>query len=286
MTLDFRTATANDIDQIHEVWYSAEWGGDAAAPALRRVRWYEHLVGTADVVVAQQAGRVIGFAGVIRRSSSLALTDLFVHPDLQSKGVGGRLLDALLVGDLPRLTLASTDHRALPLYLKHRMVPRWPNLYLQGTDVELSALATVEQIEPTTDLVSRVDEVVGWSHRPVDRSWWTHALQARHLAVLADGRALGYAVVTPATQDSLSSKAAVVVGSAALQPGDAAAVVVAAASAAAGLSSLTWLTVPGPHPGLPVLLAAGYRITDTDTFCAEVDGMVDPTRISLSPDLI
>lgn len=287
LPLHVRPAAIDDLEQIHEVWYAAEWGGDPAAPPLRRLRWYEHLVETGEVVVAKQAGRVIGFAGAIRRSNSLALADLFVDPDMQSKGVGGRLLDALLSGHLPRMTLASTDHRAVPLYVKHRMVPRWPNLYLKGTDVEPSAVATVEQIDPTAPLVSAVDEAVGWSHRQVDRSWWTNDIGARHLAVVRNGNPLGYAVVTPATPDSLRSpEAAAVVATASLQPADADSVVLAAASAATGLSPVTWLTVPAPHPALPLLLAAGYRITDTDTFCAEAEGMIDPTRITLSPDLI
>ena len=44
--------------------------------------------------------------------------------------------------------------------------------------------------------------------------------------------------------------------------------------------------VPGPHPVLPILLDAGYRIVDRDTFCSSEPGWLDPERILPNPALL
>ena len=43
------------------------------------------------------------------------------------------------------------------------------------------------------------------------------------------------------------------------------------------------LAVPGPSPALLPLLAAGFVITDHDTFCATRDDLVDPVRLVMDP---
>ena len=44
--------------------------------------------------VAVSEGRVVGVAESVRRESFWGLSMLFVHPEFQSRGVGGRLLEA------------------------------------------------------------------------------------------------------------------------------------------------------------------------------------------------
>ena len=73
---------------------------------------------------------VVGLAAVVERSGVTHLADLFVLPDRFGRGIGGRLL-AMILGDATRrTTFASSDPRALPLYVRNGMIPWWPNLYL------------------------------------------------------------------------------------------------------------------------------------------------------------
>ena len=38
------------------------------------------------------------------------------------------------------------------------------------------------------------------------------------------------------------------------------------------------MAVPGPHPALGTLFAAGFRITGVETYCATVPELIDPSR--------
>jgi hypothetical protein len=44
--------------------------------------------------------------------------------------------------------------------------------------------------------------------------------------------------------------------------------------------------VPGPHPALPVLLDAGFRVVDRDIFLATTPDFVDPERLLPDPSLL
>jgi hypothetical protein len=46
------------------------------------------------------------------------------------------------------------------------------------------------------------------------------------------------------------------------------------------------VAVPGPHPALPVLLGAGFRITDRDEFMASDLSLVDPARLLADPGML
>ncbi|MEU8386428.1 GNAT family N-acetyltransferase [Streptosporangium sp. NPDC048865] len=77
-------------------------------------------------------GRALGFGGTLRRGAVTHLGDLFVLPESQSSGVGRALLAELLAGDGPKVTFASSDPRAMSLYIRHGLRPRCPLLYLTG----------------------------------------------------------------------------------------------------------------------------------------------------------
>ena len=38
------------------------------------------------------------------------------------------------------------------------------------------------------------------------------------------------------------------------------------------------MAMPGPHPALKTLLAAGFRIDGVETYCASVPTLIDPAR--------
>ena len=69
--------------------------------------------------VAVSEGQVVGVAESVRRESFGGLSMLFVHPEFQSRGVGGRLLEAAVgyaAGAARRMIQSSPDPRAMRRY--------------------------------------------------------------------------------------------------------------------------------------------------------------------------
>src|SRR5580700_9797919 len=69
--------------------------------------------------VAVSEGRVVGVAESVRRENFWGLSMLFVHPEFQSRGVGGRLLEAAggyAAGATQRMIQSSPDPRAMRRY--------------------------------------------------------------------------------------------------------------------------------------------------------------------------
>ena len=69
--------------------------------------------------VAASEGRVVGVAESVRRGSFWGLSMLFVHPEFQSRGLGGRLLEAAMgyaAGATQRMIQSSPDPRAMRRY--------------------------------------------------------------------------------------------------------------------------------------------------------------------------
>ena len=69
--------------------------------------------------VAVSEGQVVGVAESVRRESFWGLSMMFVHPALQSRGVGGRLLEAAVgyaAGATQRMIQSSSDPRAMRRY--------------------------------------------------------------------------------------------------------------------------------------------------------------------------
>src|SRR4051812_8308876 len=96
-------------------------------------RYVSHLREHGGVFVAEVDGGLAGYCGVRLAGDVTLLSDLFVVPARHGGGTGRRLLDAAL-DDTPgeRLTFASRDPRAMSLYVRYGMTPRWPLLYLSG----------------------------------------------------------------------------------------------------------------------------------------------------------
>jgi GNAT superfamily N-acetyltransferase len=93
--------------------------GDAQLEASRvgHARFVERDGPGAWVAVSE--GRVVGVAESVRRESFWGLSMLFVHPEFQSRGVGGRLLEAAMgyaAGATQRMIQSSPDPRAMRRY--------------------------------------------------------------------------------------------------------------------------------------------------------------------------
>jgi GNAT superfamily N-acetyltransferase len=129
-----RPAETGDIDAMIAVKDAATAGWDppSAQPDAERIagqrQLFEHLLETGSSAVAMREGAVVGFANAIVREDVWFLSQLFVRPDVQSRGAGAEMLDDLLArgearGARVRSVLSSDDPRALGLYLSRGMLP-------------------------------------------------------------------------------------------------------------------------------------------------------------------
>jgi GNAT superfamily N-acetyltransferase len=103
--------------------------GDASAGAM-----YLELVRAerGRLLVAEWAGRVIAYGGVVDIGGTTMLTDLFVAADSRGTGVGTKLLVELFDGTSRRMTFSSKHPAAHAAYRRSGMEPQWRLLYLKG----------------------------------------------------------------------------------------------------------------------------------------------------------
>jgi GNAT superfamily N-acetyltransferase len=269
--ITIRTAVAADIPQIYDIWYADEVGDDPDPPRRGAPTIIEHELATGELVVAERAGRLDGFATLIVRGGVAFLADCFVRADAQSAGVGRLLLGRLL----PRVgqtccTLSSKDHRALALYIRAGMRPQWPNFCLLGHSDKLGDLAgDIEVIEGQAGDPALIewDAQIGGRRRPEDHAYWLGATRARPLWFRRRGAVVGYGYAQTHSPESLWHPDAITLGPiGAHSPEDALACTRAAARWAQPHADVLLITVPGPHPALAALLDAGFQITYVETF--------------------
>ena len=146
---------------------------------LERRPLYEHLAHTADQFwIAEQGGQPVGYARSILRDTVRQLTELFVLPDIQSGGLGSRLLEAAFPseGAEHRSIIATTDTRALALYLKNGLTPYFPILYFERPPEKVIvttdlAFEPLESTQLHLEALAAIDaEVLGF-RRDVDHQW-------------------------------------------------------------------------------------------------------------------
>ena len=105
-------------------------GGTEALDSLwvKRKPLFDHLAETADQWwIAEQDGKLSGYARSVLRDGVRQLTEFFVLPGAQSAGVGRAVLQRALPDDARvRFLLATPDPRALVRYLKAGLSARFP----------------------------------------------------------------------------------------------------------------------------------------------------------------
>ncbi|MFC0865420.1 GNAT family N-acetyltransferase [Sphaerimonospora cavernae] len=227
----------------------------------------ERAYGT--LCVSEVGGRIVGFGGTVHRGSLTHLGDLFVLPDHQSTGLGRMILTRLLPRDVPKITFAANNTRAFALYIRHGMRPRCPLLYLEGP-FEGGPPAAAE-VGPQE--AAALDARISGGDRTECLTWYAGLPGAG--VRLGDG---GYAftrmigdtlVIGPAGGETPQDSLDVMLRTIAAHPG----------------AELIQVAVPGVHPLLPMLLDAGWRITDMDTVMTSEEGLVQLDRYLPHPDL-
>ncbi|MGR6921335.1 GNAT family N-acetyltransferase [[Actinomadura] parvosata] len=232
----------------------------------------ERAFGTLLLAPGDEDGPAAGFGGTLRRGDLTHLGDLFVLPAHQSAGVGRALLSRLLRDDGPKVTFASSDPRAMSLYVRHGLRPWCPLLYLTGPPAGLPAPPV--RITTAEDTAALDADVSGGTR--AETLTWYAALPG----VTAHTTDAGYAFTRTTTDGTLIGPAG------GITPQDCATAVLGALAATAP-PHLAKLAVPGTHPLVPLLLGTGWHIADLDTFMADdvALALIRPDRYVPHPDL-
>ncbi|MFQ5556441.1 MAG: GNAT family N-acetyltransferase [Acidimicrobiales bacterium] len=254
----------------------------------------QHEADTGTLLVAERDGELCGFGGTVNHDDRWVLGDLFVSPSVHGEGVGRRLLDALAAADRPagpRATMGSSDHRALALYARLGMAPRWPCLYLMAPAGRLvlptPAGATTEAVG--SEHLVEAARPMGYVLHAADVEYWLTHAQAECVLVGSHESVLGGGVIRWITPFSITDPTTISLGPVFATSPDALLTTVSSIIATirhtAGSRLLTCF-VPGPNAVLAPLLDAGFRISDLDLFCASSDTLLDPQTALPSHDLL
>ncbi len=281
-----RPATAADLPACAAIWWRCDYGVDARIPDdPSLVSPLDHELSTGTVLLAESSGDppVVGFGGIVERSGVTMLSDLFVDPRWHGRGVGGRLLGAVIGDRWPRHTFSSAHPNALPLYVRAGMAPRWLALYLRG-DPAASGLddrgGVVVRADASPQELAVLESGWGGPHRPEDHAHWAGRTEAIPMLIEGpNGEPVGFAYADteahpgPAWQVPSMSVAPTV------DPADSRSAVAAVLAELAGRGVRSvGLVVPGPHPATIPLVQAGWQIQDRDIYVASEPGLLDPER--------
>jgi GNAT superfamily N-acetyltransferase len=282
-----RTATPDDLPAIHRVWYATEIVGEADPPPLGEPHsWLRHVLRTGTLLVAERDGAIIGFAGIIERGDLVYLTDLFVAPETQSRGVGGALLDAILPPAGRTLaTIGSSDPRAQALYIRAGMTPEWPDFQIhvererwRTAKVDLGGVHMIEATPMDAEML-RWDAEIGGRARPEEHRYWLEECAGTAFWFQRRGERIGYGYVRLAPETTLQPADMAVVGPVGVRDAaDAQACVLTAIGWALERAPRARLLVPGLHPALRPLLTAGSAIEYAETFLCSAPPCVDASR--------
>ena len=279
-----RPATPEDIPAIRAIL--AAHGNDDPPGQLRGPDiggpYVAHLIANHIAMVSEAPGEgVVAFGAVANAGIAWHLADLFVRPDRLGQGLGRPLLAAMFGDRWPRTTFASDDPRALPSYLRAGMAARWVTLYVRGGPDDV-ARAAVDRRARALDVVGGDPAEIAalelaWTgaDRTIDHALWT-TFSGSDPFVIRDAAgpvAVGFG------RDRQVGPAARAVDRLVVRPGtEPVGPVLAAVARCMAAGETMDVTVPGPHPALPVLLELGFRIDDRDIYCAGLTDPVDPER--------
>ena len=182
-----RPATEADLPHIRAI--ASSYGNLSSWP--RRPDYLDHELKSATLRVCEVDGEVAGFGAVIERGGVAHLADLFVRPDQLGMGTGKALLNQLLPANGERVTFASNDPRAIPLYVRFGMSPIAPLLYLTARPHEVRRLEDpgVKLVESEPEALVGLDRTASGRERLQDLRFLQKEAGA-HGFLLLSGRKL------------------------------------------------------------------------------------------------
>jgi GNAT superfamily N-acetyltransferase len=291
-----RAAEERDLPSIAAITLATnqhdEWAGGNPA-------YVRHLMAHGRVVVAEVAGQVTGFGATQRVGTGsdavTVLCDLFVDPAAHGQGVGRAILTELWSNARRKQTFSSRHAHALPLYTSFGVDAWWPLLYLQGDPARLTVPAgwrvapvSAEQAagcERDWTGIDRAGDYQAWAARPGADSVQISAgpvsggpVSGNTVSGNTGSGVIATGIVLRSGPETGIMR--LVTAPVVKEDGIAATAVLAAL---AGLTGLANVCLPGPHPAVRPLLAAGWRVADFDLFMASEPGMLDPRRAVPSP---
>jgi len=273
----FRPAHEADLRAMYEVFYQNEALDNPNSPPPGDTPPYiQHVLQTGTMYVAEQDGQVLAFAGAITRGNITFLTDLFVRPAQQSGQLGKTLLHAVLPqDDLVHCTMSSSDPRALALYIRAGMRPRWPHFALQleqpAHNMPLTSDIEIIEADPGFPALVRWDAQISGRLRPVDHLYWVREQSAVPLWFRRQGQIIGYGYIRLGAGTLRYPQACTLGPIGVSTPQAATECVLAAVNWASQRAEVLRIDVPGPHPCLATLLETGFRIAYVDTFVSTTD---------------
>jgi hypothetical protein len=284
-----RRAIEADLSEAAAIWYEAEVEDEPGRthPPSPGPELFRHDLETGDMFVAEADGRVAGFSSSLPRGGVRFLSNLFVRRDAREAGLGGKLAAAAMpVEDgVVRCTLSSKDPRAQALYARSGMRPRWPHfiLHAQLRAVPLHpthGVVAVEAMREDRSELERWDRATAGRPRPMDLDRWMAWGGAVPLWLERNGARIGYSYVQTRSPGWLEHPEGATIGPIGVeQVGDSVDCVLAAAAWAQQRAGSIAIGVPGRHPSLAPLLAAGFRIVYVELFMSSSeDDFADPRR--------
>jgi ribosomal protein S18 acetylase RimI-like enzyme len=215
--ITYRPGTAADSRIVFEIFEAAidDLGHRMQAPANstagdaeaweRRRPLFEHLARTADQLwLAEDDGRPIGYARSIVRDTVRELTELFVLPGGQSRGVGRELLERAFPagGAEHRCLIATPDVRALARYLRCGLSGRFSiySFSRAPEEVQVPSDLRAEPLvpgEPTLARLAEIDRALLGYRRDIDHRWF--AEQRRGQVYRRGGDIVAYGYAPPAS---------------------------------------------------------------------------------------
>lgn len=282
--MNIRPATDADIPAMTAIFEAND--EPVSWPDVPRPPYVEHLLTrpATRVVVGELDGSVAGLAATIDVGGAERrfLSDLYVDPARQSRGLGSAMLREVFGDARDRMTFSSRDPRALASYIRSGMRPWWPLLYVE---VEAGASGThdpgVEALPADVAETSRLVQAWTGIDRRADFEFYARLPDAAGFAVLMDGRigAVGWARRELAAPGRWLDHASFAPDA---DPVRAAFGVLRAAARGERIGA----AVPGPHPAVGPLFEAGVRFDGNDTFCATDRDLIDPARVFPSPGML
>jgi GNAT superfamily N-acetyltransferase len=178
--VELRPTTVADLPALHALFVAAisgvfaPHGFEAPGPPLEVfVNQQRHVLETGTSVVAEDAGRLVGFGASWQRDDQWFLASLFVDEAAQGRGIGTALLDAVWGAASGRRTITDAIQPVSnALYGRRGLIPATPILTFTG-----HPHADGSELRPEAADLAAIDLAAYGFDRSVDHAYWERYAQ-------------------------------------------------------------------------------------------------------------